>query len=283
VSVLIIYHGNCYDGFTAAWIAEESLALENVPCELFPAKYGEPPPDCTGRQVYILDFSYPRAVMEEIYRQAQSIVVLDHHKTAAEDCAGLDFCTFDMGRSGARMAWDYFFPGEPPDWVLRVEDRDLWRFRFDDTRAAHAYIASLPMTTEAWDGLARMPLSEIVASGKAISTYIDTYCEKAAQEARVVRLDGVGEIPSALVAMVNVPYQNASEMADVLLKKHPECSFSAGWFQRHDGRVQFSLRSRGDFDVSAFAKCYGGGGHKGAAGFDLSLMDAIGFINRGAA
>ena len=34
-----------------------------------------------------------------------------------------------------------------------------------------------------------------------------------------------------------------------------------------DGRFQYSLRSRGDFDVSELAKKHGGGGHKGAAGF----------------
>ncbi|NIV11578.1 MAG: bifunctional oligoribonuclease/PAP phosphatase NrnA, partial [Aliifodinibius sp.] len=31
--------------------------------------------------------------------------------------------------------------------------------------------------------------------------------------------------------------------------------------------VVYSLRSRGDFDVSALAERFGGGGHKNAAGF----------------
>jgi nanoRNase/pAp phosphatase (c-di-AMP/oligoRNAs hydrolase) len=30
-----------------------------------------------------------------------------------------------------------------------------------------------------------------------------------------------------------------------------------------------SLRSKGDFDVSAIAKRFGGGGHKNAAGFNI--------------
>lgn len=34
-----------------------------------------------------------------------------------------------------------------------------------------------------------------------------------------------------------------------------------------DGLIQWSLRSRGDFDVSEVAKQYGGGGHRPAAGF----------------
>ena len=57
---LVIYHGNCYDGFTAAWIANSALN----DAELIPAKYGDPPPDVMAREVFVLDFSYPREVMQ---------------------------------------------------------------------------------------------------------------------------------------------------------------------------------------------------------------------------
>ncbi|MGH0031697.1 MAG: DHHA1 domain-containing protein [Myxococcota bacterium] len=266
---LVIYHANCYDGFTAARIAQEALNhVGHVP-ELFPAKYGEPPPDVHNRVVYVLDFSYPREVMEDMHAKAAHLQVLDHHKTAAEACDGLSFCEFDMERSGCRMAWDHFNGTHPPDWVLRVEDRDLWRFRFDDTREVHAYIASLPMSTEEWDRLDRTPFSEVVAGGKAIRRYIDTYCEKAAAEARLVGIAGYTAV------VVNVPYQNASEMGSVLLEKHPGADFAAGYFQRADGRWQFSLRSRSGFDVSEIAKLYGGGGHAGAAGFDVPTLESV--------
>lgn len=45
-----------------------------------------------------------------------------------------------------------------------------------------------------------------------------------------------------------------------------------GWWQRFDGKFQFSLRSRGDIDVSEIAKKFGGGGHKNAAGFQLKTL-----------
>lgn len=270
---LIIYHGNCYDGFTAAWIAEEAMILENVRVELFPARYGDPPPDVEGRDVTVLDFSYPREVMLEMHAKASHLQVLDHHKTAEADCAGLDFCKFDMDRSGCRMAWDHYFGGPPPEWVAHIEDRDLWRFALDGTRDVHAYVASLPMTTEAWDSLSKTPIADVKAGGRAIAGYIDTYCEKAAQESYLV--DWGADRP---VAVVNVPYQNASEMASRLLDKSPDAAFCAGWFMRADGRIQFSLRSRGDFDVSSVAKRFGGGGHAGAAGFDLSLEESLDYI-----
>jgi len=269
---LVIYHGNCYDGFTAAWVARQDY--EHF--DLHAAKYGEQPPDVRGRTVYVLDFSYPRETLLRMKSEAKWLRVLDHHKTAAADLDGLDFCEFDMERSGCRMAWDHFFGPEkeaPPQLLLWIEDRDLWRFRYgDDTKMAHAYIASLPMTMAEWDRAFAMEPAQIVESGKAIRRYIDTYCEKAAQETRIVHW------ANERAAIVNVPYQNASEMAGVVLEKNPDCNFSVGWFQRADGRVQFSLRSRSDFDVSVVAKQYGGGGHAGAAGFDLPLDEALNLI-----
>ena len=41
---------------------------------------------------------------------------------------------------------------------------------------------------------------------------------------------------------------------------------------RADGRWQFSLRSEGEFDVSAVAQQYGGGGHRNAAGFNAATL-----------
>lgn len=260
---LVIYHGSCYDGFTAAWIARQSMPE----CELLPAKYGDPPPEVTGLHVYVVDFSYPREAMVEMKSKARTLTVLDHHKTAKEACEGLEFCTFDMERSGCGMAWDHFsLGGHRPDWINRVEDRDLWRFAFNDTPEVHAYIASLSMTMGNWDLLNRLSIDEIGNRGRSVLAYIRTYIKKASAEARIVYIDDVR------VVAINIPYQNASETADYLLKKHVHARYSMGYFQRADGRWQYSLRSRTDFDVSEVAKSYGGGGHAQAAGFETAEL-----------
>jgi len=258
---LVIYHGNCYDGFSAAWVAKQAIP----DAEFFAARYNDPPPDVQDRVVLMVDISYSRDILVAMLDSAALLRVLDHHKTAEAACAGLDFCTFDLSRSGARLAWRYFYPEmDPPDWLLRVEDRDLWRFAFDDTKAVHAYIASLPMTFENWDALNALSIADIAAKGHAIAGYIQTWCQKAAKEAYLTTLN---DIPCIVV---NVPYQNASEMGSVLLEQHSSAAFAVGYFKRADGRWQYSLRSRSDFDVSEVAKRYGGGGHPGAAGFDFA-------------
>jgi len=52
---------------------------------------------------------------------------MDHHKSALEDLKGLSpNIYFDMERSGARLAWDYFHPGkEPPAFIDYIEDRGI--------------------------------------------------------------------------------------------------------------------------------------------------------------
>jgi uncharacterized protein len=43
----------------------------------------------TDRDIVIVDFSYKRLVFDEIAREARTVLVLDHHKTAAEELRGL--------------------------------------------------------------------------------------------------------------------------------------------------------------------------------------------------
>ena len=119
----VLYHANCDDGFGAAWAARKKLGDAAV---YVPVKYGDPlPPTVTGERVYVVDFSYPRDVLETLADRCK-VVVLDHHKTAQEDLADLPFAEFDMERSGAGMTWDYFFPGQPrPPLIDHIEDRDL--------------------------------------------------------------------------------------------------------------------------------------------------------------
>jgi hypothetical protein len=106
---LVIYHGKCPDGMTAAWAVRKALGEGDY----VPANHGDAPPDVAGRDVVIVDFSYRRAIMEAMFAEAKSLLVLDHHKSAEAELADLPFATFDMGRSGAGMAWDWFHPGQP--------------------------------------------------------------------------------------------------------------------------------------------------------------------------
>ncbi len=257
---LVIYHGDCIDGFTAAWVASKKFDSPIFK----PAKYGEDAPmqlidDKTD--VYILDFSYARDVLIDIESRSSSTLVLDHHKTAEENLHGLDFCEFDMNRSGAGMTWDRLTrkPRERPWLVNYVQDRDLWRFELPDSKAINAYIGATEQTFNSWGALAKEKVRNVKQGGYAILKYIEQYVYEI-----IGSLTRWVEFERHKVPVVNAPFKGISEVLGFLAS---EAVFAMGWWQESSGQFQYSLRSRGDFDVSEIARKYGGGGHKNAAGF----------------
>lgn len=268
---LVIYHGGCRDGFCAAWVVSRKLG----DAEFFAGYYGQPPPDVDGRDVVIVDFSYQRPLMDEMSRRAKSLLVLDHHKTAEEAMRGADYCVFDMNRSGAGMTWDHFFGGERPMVVDYTEDRDLWRFKLPHSREVNAYLSTLEFDFAAWTNAEENAVQDgfeahdrtITARnrGQWVIAKTEQYVREAAKNARTVTVDG------HKVPIVNAPQVDISELLDFLVTED-KATFAIGWWQRRDGIFQYSLRSRGDFDVSELAKSKGGGGHKNAAGFQSSEL-----------
>jgi len=100
---LVIYHADCPDGFGAAYSAW--LALGDK-ADYLPAKHGDPAPDVSGRQVYILDFAFSAELLGQMREQAESITLLDHHKTAQDQlrcmsCGPKFSLLFDLQKSGA--------------------------------------------------------------------------------------------------------------------------------------------------------------------------------------
>lgn len=258
---LCIYHGNCADGFTSAWVAYHAFCGE---IDLHAGVYQTPPPDVTGRDVFLVDFSYKRAVLETMREKARRIVVLDHHKTAEADLHDLDGVetVFDMERSGARISWDYWHPREaPPRTLLHVEDRDLWRFALPATREIQANIFSYPYEIEVWDRLMATDPALLAKEGEAIERkHFKDIRELIGVVTRRMNIGGHN------VPIANLPYIHVSDAAHMLAKGEP---FSGCYWDTPKGRV-FGLRSTDDgIDVSEIAKQYGGGGHRNAAGFTV--------------
>lgn len=264
---LVLYHGNCPDGFCSAFVA--SRAFPNA--EFKPLIYGQEIPQVKGRNVLVVDFSWDRETVEELHADAASLVILDHHKTAEAALKGLDYAHFDMTRSGAQLAWDYLFPDEPRPWYVDyVADRDLWAWKLPDSKAVSAFIMSTPYNFEAWHvQIAQASLETAIREGKGILRQVDHYVEKVVAEARDGFLGSDRTIP---VKIVNAAYPNCSDVGNELCKRG--ATISIIWFERGDGLIQFSLRSIGDTDVSSLAATYRGGGHKNAAGFQLPVAEA---------
>ncbi len=262
--LLVIYHGACRDGFGAAWCVWRRFPGS----EFVPAFYGAEPPDVTGRDVVMVDFSYPLDVMTALADACASLLVLDHHKTAEAALTGFSHSKanveFDMNRSGAGMAWDHFFPGQPRPWIVDyVEDRDLWRHALPDGPAVNAFLGTLRYDFEHWYQTSRLAAEDVVKLGQVVEDKIRHYVIEVAKNAVRINFEGYD------VPIVNAPQVDISELVGFLSGTE---RFAMGWWQRSDGMFSYSLRSRGDFDVSELAKRHGGGGHKNAAGFLSSRL-----------
>lgn len=276
-NILCIYHGYCADGFTSAWAVWTALGDR---ADYFPGVYGEEPPDVTGKKVLLVDFSYKRPVLDEMSKSAQSILILDHHKSAAEDLAGLPeppaddpdynglipesgmYALFDMERSGAGITWDFFHDAPRPPLVNHVEDRDLWRFALPGTREIQAAVFSYEYTFENWDWLASRDISALKAEGAAIERKHHKDVAELVEVCKRRMSIGGYDVPVA-----SLPYTLTSDAGHLMAQGEP---FACCYWDTEDGRV-FSLRSAdGGLDVSEIAVSYGGGGHKNAAGFKVS-------------
>lgn len=259
---LVIYHANCMDGFCAAWVFKTFAGIE---ADYVPATYGSPPPNVTGRHVYILDFSYPREVLLKMKESAASLLVLDHHKTAEADLKDLDFCVFDMNKSGARLTWEYLIKGPMlrPWLVDYTEDRDLWCWKLSNSREINAALRSYSMQFEVWRDLWDAGREQLTVEGAAILRAENQLVDSAVRNAKETVIGGYS------VLCVNAT-NLISEIAGSLAKDR---LFGASFFIDRNGQYIYSLRSRdGGLDVSEIAKSYGGGGHRNAAGFKSKVM-----------
>ena len=259
METVVIYHGNCTDGFCSAYLAR--MAIPDA--AFFPAQYNnlENIPDVRGKQVFILDFSYPKKVLLLMQELANSLVVLDHHKTAQEDLQDLDFCIFDLNRSGASLTKDFFFPDISYDfWLVDyIEDRDLWLHKLPNTHEINAAIFSYPYDFASWDLLWTKSPEDLVNEGTAILRFQAKIVEAAVTNSQEITLQG----HRVLVAN---SHTMQSDIAGILATDRP---FGVVWSQKADGRIKYSLRSTPGIgiDVAKIAQLYGGGGHKHAAGF----------------
>jgi hypothetical protein len=264
---LVLYHGKCADGFGAAFAAWLKLgdAADYLACH-----YGDPPPAVEGREVFILDYSFEPEVLRTMGTQARGITLLDHHVSAQKRLQGLALACphrlyFDLGRSGAAIAWEHFHPGEPLPYLLQaIQARDLWSWDVPDARPFLAALDLLPLDFAAWKSVLDLDAparARMVERGAAMEARFDALCVSIAEQPAAIRIDGEAGL------MVNAPGEFASNVGSLLAQRSG--TFALVWRADHQGRLKCSLRSVKGFDVERLAARFGGGGHAQAAAFIL--------------
>lgn len=286
--VVVIAHGPCPDGYASHLVMRcffdtlehQDQAGRPIRAEYFEGRHAtkmQDLPNVKDAVVFVLDFSYPKETLLKMAKDAKRLIVLDHHKSAQKELAGLEFCEFDMNRSGAQMTLDFMsrfvaryglYAGLAM-LVAYIQDRDLWRHELPDCEFVGAYLSSLSLDMHDEEGLkawmyiadTTTSMDEVVSKGKTIRMVIKKQADDCVNRAYTGHLVGRTEH----VPVVNVSPNLVSEVLNklVLLNGAP---YAIGWW--YDGsKYHYSLRANGEADCSEIARRYAGGGHANAAGF----------------
>ena len=256
----VIYHADCTDGFGAAYSAWKQLGNR---AEYHACKHGVKPPDVKNKNVVILDFSFKNATTKKMIEEANSLLVIDHHKSAMVELHDISNTHFDMTKSGAMLAWEFFHPGkEPPKFIQYIQDRDLWKWELPYSKEFAAAFDMIPFEFEEFEKFEDDSVfDDAVKRGSYILAYSKTVVKKVCEKAASRKLDGKD------ILVVNASHW----MSEIGARLAPDCDFAMIWYYDHNDKdIKVSLRAFHDtVDVSEIAKKYSGGGHKKAAGFRL--------------
>ncbi|NNL66832.1 MAG: hypothetical protein HKP30_11350 [Myxococcales bacterium] len=268
------YHAGCPDGFGAAWAVWRAWGDD--------ARYKPIGHDevidvaaCEGAHVAFVDIFTRTSTLRELGDTAAHVVVLDHHVTSRDrfhSDPDLHFelrdaghrVHFDLGHSGAVLAWHHFHETEPPALLAYVEDQDLWNWKLPHSEEVNAAIGSHPRTFDAWEGLASRPIESLVREGEPLVRSARIEVARAVRKAHPITVKGM-----RVEGVNSTAHRSAIGHA---LSERGAYDRPWGCVYRVSGvRVDATLYSIGDFDVSAIAVSLGGGGHRNAAGFSVSL------------
>lgn len=262
--IAVLYHGGCPDGFGGAYAAWKKFGDT---ADYIPARYQQPvPPNLEGKELYMLDFCYDQATMDDLLKKVKSLVVLDHHEGVRAVTESMPQHVYDAKRSGASISWNYFHPNTPlPTFLKYVEDADLFRMIPDDERAIITYAYAQPWHFDTWDNFVRQAedineREKMVGRGSTYQEYFQLLTHQLAGSAELVTFEG------HTCYLVAGEKMFITELGNQLREKRPPLALIV---RAGATGLRVSLRSDNTVNSAKLAEKYGGNGHPNSAAFSL--------------
>lgn len=283
---IIVIHHRDSDGYCAALAAycygnllvQGDGSFERAEMSYIDVQYDEPFPDVVldkNTTVYILDFSYDRKILDDVYAKVKTLKVIDHHKTAKAQLEGAPYAIYDMTKSGSTLAWEFFFGSTPTSALHQlVEDYDInWPQKYPESRWLENSLLVNPRCKDLayWKKLMEDPteLQENIQNGKGIAYGNDRLI------AQIVENKSYQEVQyGGYRGLIMNSTVLRNEIAAGLLAARPDIEFVATYRIMSIGRMRVAFRSRKQdehVDISVLASHLGGGGHRYAATAVVSL------------
>jgi oligoribonuclease NrnB/cAMP/cGMP phosphodiesterase (DHH superfamily) len=263
-----LYH-NDTDGRASAAIVRRALGERVWLCEM---DYGDSLPlerIIAADHIIIVDFSLPKKDMLNLASYHQ-LTWIDHHQSSlielgevSTDWPGIR----DTSEAACVLTWQYFFPDTPiPKSVTLIGDRDIWRWEEPDTGPFNEGLYQLdtrPFNDRLWKPLLdgnRIVMEEITNKGSVLrEARLKEIRRKIFHCGFPVFFDGYRTLAINTQGSGDIGQQIRDMGFDIAY-----CYVD----NLHNGEITtfVSLYSE-EVDVSKIAERFGGGGHKGAAGF----------------
>jgi len=263
------YHRRDLDGKCSGAIVNSKFA--NL--QLIGIDYGDEFPWNIIKQddlAYMVDFSLPSEDMATLNSRC-NLVWIDHHISAIKDSGSLGIAGLQIdGKAGCELTWEFLFPDQPMPEAVRLLGRyDVWDHTDPDTLIFQigCKMYDLEPASGLWFKLFandKDSLAQILMEGELLNRYQalqnTDMCKSNSFE---VRFEGLN-----CIAM------NGGLGLQI---------FDSVWCDKYDMMITFSTNGeqwrvslyqtgRENVDCSVIAKKYGGGGHKGAAGFQCKEL-----------
>lgn len=278
-----IYHEADLDGVMSAAIVK-SISKGDI--DLLPYNYGKEIPDVNKYdKVFVVDVSFgdrTSLLFDEWKDKGIDVTWIDHHKTAIDAMKDYNIKgKRRIGTAACELTWEYLFDDiETPNVVKLLSAYDVWdhnRFEWSDVLSfqygMRGYCGlDVDMAAKAMDGDHDF-IYDMIRNGEAILEYI---VEKNRGEMNMFSFEA-DVFGYKAICMNTTEFNSATFEAKYNPKKHdlmmPFC-----WNGRFFRCTFYTTKE--ELDVSALArKAYpGGGGHKAAAGFQLSEEDMMEFL-----
>lgn len=295
------YHVDEDGKASAFWVNKLAKHYDGYDKEFIPINYGmEFPFDSiqSNEQIYIVDYSIMPEEMERLSEITRDITWIDHHISAIkrydnfempirgvryDGIAGcmLTYCYLKhmtSGGYGEIKDFDLLMTKDAPMFTKYISDFDVWKFNYNNTKAFEMglQLYDLNPIAEKKDNIFEAMLvlgcdveCDVISKGRDLLVYRDNwakeYCEHTGFE---VKFEGYKCFAMNLAMISSDHFKSINEdKYDMFIG-----------FSYNGKSWNYSLRST-KVDCSQIAMKYGGGGHKGAAGFSTENLILINQTN----
>lgn len=237
-------------------------------------------------KVFVVDVSFgDRTIFlfDEWEDKGIDVTWIDHHKTAIEAVKEYNVKgKRRIGTAACELTWEYLFDDiETPDVVKLLSAYDVWdhnRFEWSDVLSfqygMRGYCGlDVDMVREVLNKANGEFVSDMIRNGEAIIEYI---IEKNRGEMKMFSFEA--DIFGYKAICMNTTEFNSTTFESMYDPRKHDLMMPFCWNGRFF-RCSF-YTTKEEVDVSALARKAnpGGGGHKAAAGFQLSVEDMMGFL-----